>query len=74
MHNRITVMDGLLDYPGAQAAIKTKRIHPQSDRDVNELKSHMHRQQAVIINLDSVMNNNAILRSMQNRTSFMTEK
>lgn len=24
----ITVMDGLLDYPGAQAAIKPKRVHP----------------------------------------------
>lgn len=31
MHTSITFMAGLLDYPGAQAAIKAKRSHPQSE-------------------------------------------
>lgn len=30
MHTSITFMAGLLDYPGAQAAIKAKRVHPQT--------------------------------------------
>lgn len=30
MHTSTTVMDGWLDYPGAQAAIKAKRVHPQT--------------------------------------------
>ncbi len=84
MHTNITFIDGLLDYPGAQAAIKARRA--LIGRNVIELKSHPHWQQTVIINLDNATkntmlqhvvlhaNNTFFKERKPNRTSIKTDR